>query len=61
MESTAREVNVGLVGYRPMGRAHSNAHIGVGWLFRTGVTPVRRAVCGRDEAAGGAMRLYRNG
>ncbi len=51
MNSDPSEMNVGLVGYKFMGRAHSNAYIDVGWFFRTGVTPVRKAVCGRDEVA----------
>lgn len=53
MDGGAGEINVGLVGYKSMGRAHSNAYIDVDWFFRTGVTPVRKAVCGRDKAAVG--------
>lgn len=49
MDGGGSGINVGLVGYKFMGRPHSSAHTDVGWFF--GVTPVRRAVCGRDEAA----------
>ena len=51
MSAGAKEINVGMVGYKFMGRAHSNAYIDVNHFFGTGTTPVRKAVCGRDEAA----------
>jgi len=45
------EIGVGLVGYKFMGRAHSNAYRQVAHFFDVEPTPVMRAICGRDEAA----------
>jgi predicted dehydrogenase len=45
------EVNVALIGYAFMGRAHSNAWRQVGSFFSPKVTPRRKVVCGRDRAA----------
>ncbi len=45
------EIGVGLVGYRFMGRAHSNAYRQVGRFFDVDVAPRMRALCGRDEGA----------
>jgi predicted dehydrogenase len=44
------EIGVGLVGYRFMGRAHSNAYRQVARFFDVDPTPRMRALCGRDEA-----------
>lgn len=44
-------INVGLVGYKFMGRAHSNAYLSVGKFFSPKLTPVMKAVCGRDQQA----------
>src|SRR5688500_5160691 len=46
----AKALNVGLIGYGFMGRTHSNAYRKVSNFFDTGLTPVLKAVCGRDEA-----------
>jgi predicted dehydrogenase len=43
------EIGVGLVGYKFMGRAHSNAYRQVGRFFDLKVSPRMRAICGRDE------------
>ena len=43
------EIGVGLVGYRFMGRAHSNAYRQVGRFFDLDLSPRMRAICGRDE------------
>jgi predicted dehydrogenase len=43
------EIGVGLVGYRFMGRAHSNAYRQVGRFFDLELSPRMRAICGRDE------------
>ena len=43
------EIGVGLVGYRFMGRAHSNAYRQVGRFFDLDLFPRMRAICGRDE------------
>jgi predicted dehydrogenase len=43
------EVNVGIVGTKFMGRAHSNAYIDVRYFFDMPARPVLRAACGRNE------------
>jgi predicted dehydrogenase len=43
------EIGVGLVGYKFMGRAHSNAYRQVGRFFDLDLSPRMRAICGRDE------------
>ena len=50
MDVESNEVGVGLVGYRFMGRAHSNAYRQVGRFFDLELSPRMRAICGRDEA-----------
>lgn len=45
------EIGVGLVGYKFMGRAHSNAYRQVARFFDVDPQPVMRAICGRNEAA----------
>lgn len=48
----ANSINVGLVGYKFMGRAHSNAYRQVAHFFPdVALRPVMKAICGRDEAA----------
>ncbi len=48
---TAKTLNVGMVGYKFMGKAHSNAYRQVGRFFPDlEVKPVMKALCGRDEA-----------
>lgn len=44
-----KEINVGLVGYKFMGRAHTNAYLKVGKFFDLNLKVRLRAVCGRDE------------
>jgi predicted dehydrogenase len=44
------EVNVALIGYAFMGRAHSNAWRQVGHFFSPKLTPRLRVICGRDQA-----------
>jgi predicted dehydrogenase len=44
------EIGVGLVGYKFMGRAHSNAYRQVERFFDLELSPRMRAICGRDEA-----------
>jgi predicted dehydrogenase len=44
------EIGVGLVGYKFMGRAHSNAYRQVARFFDLELSPRMRAICGRDEA-----------
>lgn len=48
----ANTINVGLVGYKFMGRAHSNAYRQVAHFFPdVALRPVMKALCGRDEDA----------
>ena len=49
MDVGGREIGVGLVGYRFMGRAHSNAYRQVARFFDLEMAPRMRAICGRDE------------
>jgi predicted dehydrogenase len=44
------EIGVGLVGYKFMGRAHSNAYRQVASFFDVDPAPRMAAICGRDEA-----------
>jgi predicted dehydrogenase len=50
-EQTMSEIGVGLVGYKFMGRAHSNAYRQVSHFFEVDPEPRMRAICGRDEKA----------
>jgi len=45
-----KRLNVGLIGYGFMGRAHSNAFRKVGNFFDLDYQPVLKAVCGRDAS-----------
>lgn len=45
------EIGVGLVGYKFMGRAHSNGYRQVSHFFDVDPTPKMVAICGRDETA----------
>src|SRR5690242_11472645 len=46
----AKPLNVGMIGYGFMGRAHSNAYTMVSHLFDLAYRPVLKAVCARDAA-----------
>lgn len=46
-----KKLNVALLGYQFMGRAHSNAWRQVGHFFDVPVEPVMKVVCGRNEDA----------
>ena len=43
-----KQLNVGLIGYGFMGRAHSNAYLTVGQFFDIKYQPVLKAVAARD-------------
>ena len=45
-----KKVNVALIGYKFMGRAHSNAWRQAATFFEPPVAPVMKVICGRDEA-----------
>ena len=44
----AGEINVGIIGTRFMGRAHSNAYLDVSHFFRLPLTPVMKMACGKE-------------
>jgi len=46
-----KKVNIGLVGYKFMGKAHSNAYRKMPMFFNTEAIPVLKAICGRTEKA----------
>jgi len=45
-----KKINVGLLGYKFMGKAHSNAYSKLGMFFDLDAEIVKKAICGRDEA-----------
>jgi predicted dehydrogenase len=45
-----KPLNIGIVGYGFMGRAHSNAYRKVNQFFELGYRPVLKAACARNEA-----------
>jgi predicted dehydrogenase len=45
-----KEINIGIVGTKFMGRAHTNAYLNVARFFDLPVQPVLRAACGRNAA-----------
>jgi len=45
-----REIGVGMVGYKFMGKAHSNAYFTVSKFFDLEAVPVMRCIAGRDAA-----------
>jgi predicted dehydrogenase len=47
--SMARTLNVGMIGYKFMGRAHSNAWLKVDKFFDLKARPVIKIICGRDR------------
>src|SRR5919202_6939902 len=44
-----KRLNVAMIGYKFMGKAHSNAWRQVGRFFETPFEPVMKVVCGRGE------------
>lgn len=49
--SDHKDLNIGMIGYGFMGRAHSNAYCKVGNFFKTKHRPVLKAACGRNAEA----------
>ena len=43
-----RDLNVALIGYKFMGKAHSYALMALPFFFKVGVRPVRKVICGRN-------------
>ena len=50
MATPQKNLNVGVIGYGFMGRAHSNAYRKVSNFFQREYRPVLKAACGRDQA-----------
>ena len=50
IQQRMKKLNIGLIGYGFMGRAHSNAYRKVGNFFDLEYQPVLKAVCARDES-----------
>src|SRR5213596_934053 len=50
-----KNLNVGMIGYGFMGRAHSNAYAKVNHFFDLPYRPVLKAACARDAAKGKAF------
>ena len=46
----AKKINVALIGYKFMGKAHSNAYKRLDFFFNTEYKPVMKVICGRHEA-----------
>ena len=46
-----KKLNIAMIGYKFMGKAHSNAWRQVGRFFNLPYEPVMKVICGRDEAA----------
>jgi len=46
-----KEIRVGLVGYKFMGKAHSHAYKDLTMFFEPKAIPVMKAICGRNEEA----------
>jgi len=44
-----KKLNIAMIGYRFMGKAHSNAWRQVGHFFNLPVDPVMKVICGRNE------------
>jgi predicted dehydrogenase len=45
-----KQLNVALIGYKFMGKAHSSALMEYPFFFKDGVQPVRKVIVGRNEA-----------
>src|ERR1051325_10791784 len=55
-----KTLNVGMIGYKFMGRAHSNAWLKADKFFDLKARPVMKVICGRDKA-GVSAAAYRWG
>ena len=44
-----KKLNIAMIGYKFMGKAHSNAWSQVSRFFETPLQPVMKVVCGRNE------------
>lgn len=46
---TKKQLRVGMIGYKFMGRAHSNAYRNLSFYFDTKYEPIQQVICGRNE------------
>lgn len=46
-----KEIRIGMVGYKFMGKAHSHAYRDLPFFFHTEIKPVQKAISGRNESA----------
>jgi len=44
-----KNLNVAMIGYKFMGKAHSNAYLNAGKFFDLKANPVRKLICGRNK------------
>ena len=49
MAPSSQTINVGMIGYQFMGKAHSHAFKDVGMFFEPRLSPVMKVLCGRTE------------
>lgn len=49
-ELLVRKLNVAMIGYKFMGKAHSFGLMAAPFFFKTGIEPVRKVIVGRNEA-----------
>jgi predicted dehydrogenase len=49
MSINKRDIRVGMIGYKFMGKAHSHAYRDLSFFFDTDAVPVMQAIAGRDE------------
>ncbi|HEY5586998.1 MAG TPA: Gfo/Idh/MocA family oxidoreductase [Ruminiclostridium sp.] len=44
-----KKINIGMIGYRFMGKAHSFGIEAAPFFFKNGIQPVKKVICGRSE------------
>lgn len=49
LSAKKKQIRIGMVGYKMMGKAHSHAYRDIPFYFDTDVVPVLQAISGRDE------------
>ena len=54
----ARKLNVGMIGYKFMGKAHSNAWLKVAKFFDVKAEPVMKVICGRNVEGARGMQKF---
>ncbi len=47
----SNSIDVGMIGYKFMGKAHSHAYRDVAMFFKTETIPAMKVICGRTEQA----------